>query len=721
LLSLQSLIIQFYIAMKNFFLLYFLLSIVVCGCGDKPDEETPIIAVANNYLSFDLTSAHEIDIESLGSHAYKLKTTGLDPYISVNGLKKKLTEGHSVLTFEYTSATSINFLQVFFAPPTAEERSQKSGSIAAANDWKVFSLDVGETLNACRWGEAAHFLRLDFGDLRNVELNIRNISFRARNEAEEEALQAKEAFRAADAKRNGEIADYLARQFDAKINSVEVNESTVIVQGQYAGEAKTLLCEVTLWDDVTQMNHFESVQELTQTPFRVEIERYAARNGHIYDRVFSKWVIVRDDKLISHARFADLITPSRNMLAEKPASRKGLGGFGANVGFTQDLDDLPITSVTINIVLNDFMYSSPRSEAIAHTFSGRTYYFAKNHIDEIDRSLQATAERNIVVSAIILVRKASESPDPTVGALLQDKNCTEDGIFAMPDMYSEEGIMCYAAGLDFLANRYCRSDKTYGRIHHWIMHNEIDAGSTWTNMGKDRPLLVYLDAYYKSMRLCNLIARRYDEHSEVLASFTHSWAKADPGGDYATLDLINGLLKYSAAEGDFKFGLACHPYPEDLNEPKTWNDPSPTFSMNTPLVTFKNLEVLDAWIKLPENKYLGTQKRTLWLSENGTNSRTYSEKDLAEQAAGMAYTWKKFKHLDGIDAFQWHNWIDNRAEYGLRIGLRRFRDDETDPGGRKPVWFVYQAAGSDNEDAVFEQYKSVTGITDWSEVLHVIR
>ncbi|MBK5202512.1 MAG: hypothetical protein JJE45_02165 [Prolixibacteraceae bacterium] len=54
----------------------------------------------------------------------------------------------------------------------------------------------------------------------------------------------------------------------------------------------------------------------------------------------------------------------------------------------------------------------------------------------------------------------------------------------------------------------------------------------------------------------------------------------------------------------------------------------------------------------------------------------------------------------------------------MRIGLRRYPDDATDPGGKKPVWYVYQAAGTDNEDEVFDQYKSIIGINDWSEVLY---
>jgi hypothetical protein len=175
------------------------------------------------------------------------------------------------------------------------------------------------------------------------------------------------------------------------------------------------------------------------------------------------------------------------------------------------------------------------------------------------------------------------------------------------------------------------------------------------------------------------------------------------------------LIQYTKAEGDFQWAMAQHPYPQSLMEPKTWLDTQVDFTFNSPLITFANLEVLNAWIKLPEVLYKGKTKRTLWLSENGTNSKTYSDQDLKEQAAGFAFTWKKMEKLDGIDGFQWHNWFDNRGEGGLRIGLRRFPDDEKDPGGPKPVWYVFKAADTANENEVFDQYKEIIGIKDWKE------
>lgn len=129
--------------------------------------------------------------------------------------------------------------------------------------------------------------------------------------------------------------------------------------------------------------------------------------------------------------------------------------------------------------------------------------------------------------------------------------------------------------------------------------------------------------------------------------------------------------------------------------------------------------MLSAWAKKSENKYKKTIKRSVWLSENGTNSRTYADMYLKEQAAGFAYAWKKLKKLDGIDAMQWHNWIDHPEEYGLRIGLRKFPNDPDDPMGRKLVWYAYQAAGTSTEDAVFEPYKAVIGIDNWNIIQEV--
>jgi hypothetical protein len=122
-------------------------------------------------------------------------------------------------------------------------------------------------------------------------------------------------------------------------------------------------------------------------------------------------------------------------------------------------------------------------------------------------------------------------------------------------------------------------------------------------------------------------------------------------------------------------------------------------------------------MKLPALLYRG-KVRPVHLSENGFNSKDYSDKALEDQAAGMAMAWKKIQVLSSVESWQYHNWIDNRREGGLRIGLRKFPDEQGDPLGKKPIWFLYQSLGTPGEDAACKPYLQTIGIRSWNEIIH---
>lgn len=696
--------------------------LLASGCEkDIPEEPVIIPGSSIQYLKLDIASTHDMEGVQSTTNTYKFTTSGNDPYIFSQELAKSLNEDSVVMTFEYKSSREVNFIQVFFGPDISESRSIKIGYLSQTTTWKTASLNLHKMIKEMPWGRVGDFLRIDFGDQTGIDIELRNIYFRAMSDEEKKEANEEEEKLKKDEAIARSLSAYLSQQFSAKITEVKVDVNEVFITGHHPGNARFSLHEILPKDTLTTITEFKNTIPLEDNVFKVTVDRKGIIDDLEYDRLLSKWVIVQESptkhEIASHARYADIIEPKQAMSPGILKSKKGLGGFFVNQ-FQNDLDLLGIHSITVNIPFTSFMFSSPGANRIAHTYGNKTYYFAQNGVlNSIDNAIQLAAEKEIVVAAIILVQKASECADPEIGRILQHPDFTSEGIYTMPNLTSDESVHCYAAALDFLASRYNNPANTYGRIHKWIMHNEVDAGLTWTNMGR-KPMLVYLDTYHKSMRICHNISREYDEHSEVMGSFTHSWT--EPLELYSSRELLINLQKFSTLEGDFQWGIAYHPYPQDLNEPKTWNDTRATFSTRSALVTFKNLEVIDHWVKLTENKYMGTAKRTLWLSENGTNSRTYSEQDLREQAAGFAYAWKKLSKLDGIDGIQWHNWIDNRVEYGLRIGLRKFPDDEMDPGGTKPVWHAYKAAGTDDEDAVFEPYKAVIGINNWEEIMHDI-
>ena len=76
------------------------------------------------------------------------------------------------------------------------------------------------------------------------------------------------------------------------------------------------------------------------------------------------------------------------------------------------------------------------------------------------------------------------------------------------------------------------------------MHNEVDGGLEWTNMGM-KPVTVFSDTYIKSMRMCYNIVRQYDAHAEVFASFSHSWTEISNYKWYTSKEIIDLLTLVS--------------------------------------------------------------------------------------------------------------------------------------------------------------------------------
>ena len=497
------------------------------------------------------------------------------------------------------------------------------------------------------------------------------------------------------------IKDYLAKDYPSKVTNVQVTSDKVIIKGNCGGSGTYLLAEITPWQDVTELEKYPYTQDLSGGGFTVTVDRIVPnREGIRYDKVFSKWAVVKVDgdrqTLDSHARYADDVVPKKSPEAVPLRNKKGFGAGDIDLYFS-DCKEMNVGSITMNVVLNDYI----TGEGSGYSYGGQNYSLGAFK-DYVDRVTRRAGEMDLVVSAIILCQTNSIFKDPE----------NKGGNYTMPNLTTAKAFNLYAAALEHMASTHCTPGN---RISHWIMHNEVDFANEWTNMG-DQPMLRYLDRYIKSMRICYNIARQYDQNASVLGSYTHCWAKAD--GSFAPKKMLEKTVEYSSAEGDFRWGVAYHPYPQNLTKPSFWiDDTQATYSLNSKYVTFKNLEVIDAWIRQKENFYKGKTKRILFLSEQGTNSPSYSESDLALQAAGGAWAWKKVSKLDGIDAIQWHNWADNKAEGGLRIGLRTFGEGNIQSLTAKPVWYVWKAAGTSEEDSVFDKYKATLGITDWNSIM----
>lgn len=665
------------------------------------------------------TESKEFTFKQVDRDVYEVTTAPGSAVIRFEPVKGSLAEGISVLSFDYFCASGMEFMVVM----VNDDRSRIEENmirLPIAEGWSTFSVDVTDKLKRLQGPDDYLSLLIVPNAARPTTMRIRNARLRAYTEKEREQARLKTERERREKQLNADIEVYLKKNYPCEVSRVTVNDDRVEVSGDIKGmSGEVYLCEVPMFRELTEKD-FLTVQRVKgPKKFKADFDRYAEVDGQRYDRLYSRWVLAQKSQngmlICSHGHYADDVKAKYDLPHEVPASKKGIGGFGAN-RFASDLDSLDITSVTVNMWLG-FMSLTPSDDAIPFDYNGRTYYANRKAIEGFDKTLQYTAARDVIVNAIVLIASERSFADKAAGRLFEHPDFDPAGIYTMPNMTTLESLNLYAAAIDFLAERYSRPDKKYGRVHHWIAHNEVDAGWVWTNAGIKTPLR-FMDIYIKSMRLLYYTARKYSPHPEVFITLTHYWQSRHNEYCYPSAQLLELLVDYTQAEGDFKWGVAHHPYPQSLFEPKSWLDDQATFDYDTPQITFKNLEVLDAWIKQPRALYQGKIKRTVFLSEQNPNSKDYSEEALREQAAGMAYAMKKLEACDGIDAYQMHGWFDQRAEGGLRIGVRRFMDDETDPGGRKPAWFVFQAFGTDREDEVFEFAKDIIGIDDWDQVIY---
>lgn len=657
-----------------------------------------VVLCVNAATGIMLNTATGVDVNANYTDiVYTITTTGGDPHITSYALDKDTHPADIKLQFQYQSTADIDDVQLFFlAPDESEAKSMHvSNLIRKTDQWTTATVVIANQKSNFNWGKAGNKLRIDFGNRAGITIKMRHLGINGSYD-----VSASDKNIAAVS-----IAKYLGTNYPSNVTNVSVTDTKIIISGN--SSVNTRLVDCRMYGDVTPMRECPVVANVNAGNFSVTVDRYITVDGCTYDRLFSKWALIDNGGgLMSHARYADDVHSIRRAQPGILKNKKGLGGlFNVNVS---DLDKLGLSCVTINLFFNEFMSMTPSSDGIPYQYCGRTYYINPERQRYYDSIIKACYENGVVVCGILLIA-------PTGGdQLYASTMCHPEyagGYYSMPDITDVEGIHAYAATIDYLANRYSQPEN--GRIHHWVMHNEVDQHRSWTNMGKDQPMLRYLDHYEKSMRLVSNIVRQYDPNAYVLGSFTSAWNGTNGDGGFSPRQMLEQMVAYSNAEGDFRWGIADHPYPRDFFKPRFWaEEPTSTYSENTDFCTFKNMEVISNWVLRREHYYKNEEKRMLFFTENGVNARDNSAANLTIQAAGAAWAWKKTVANSGIDGIMWHNWFDHPAEAanGLALGLR---DSNLNP---KPSWYVWQAAGTEKEAQVLDQYLPTLGVSSWAQI-----
>jgi hypothetical protein len=617
-----------------------------------------------------------------------------------------------VLSFEYFSPSPDQPVSIIFGHSSQEAHSVAATSLGNSETFSPYAFDLATTPG---WSGEIGFLHLKIASAPGDVFTLRRIVIHNVAATAEQPHHVNSGqLHAEDERLRAEIATYLEHTYPQTITSVVVNKTSIHIAGQTTGDDTGLyLAEIPLDQDLPEVHTFKLGGQVKPVDHRFATD--VVRMSGQRDLELARWAIVRKTpagyELVSHAHYPDEVASDASYPQEMPRCKRGLNGFTASPkNPLGDLDALGICAVTAPVTLG-FFHLTSRPGDISYSWEGETFYADAAALERLDQTMLLAASHHIIVSATVLVPPLREFSDKAMGALLTDPNADPAGTFDMPNVTSPEGVRAYGGVLNFLAERYSRADEKYGRVQHWTMHNEISAGWVWTNAG---PIsrLTYMNLYLKSMRMMYLIAKKYNPNASVFISLTHHWAAVTDPRFYPPKLLLEDLEIFSAKEGDFPWGVAYHPYPENLRDPKTWQDPDVTFSLDTPFITPKNLEVLNAWAHQPTSLYRG-KVRLVFLIEQGLNSPGNTAQSMAEQAAGLAYSWKKLENLDAIKLYDYHAWYDVRPP--LNLGLRKSPTD-ADPLGKKPIWDLYRQLGTPDEDNACAPYLRVIGLKDWTGV-----
>ncbi|NLV74946.1 MAG: hypothetical protein GXY52_09765 [Chloroflexi bacterium] len=427
---------------------------------------------------------------------------------------------------------------------------------------------------------------------------------------------------------------------------------------------------------------------------RIAIPRFAGD----YDQLICRFVVSCSDGAAEGVCYVTEVDPSVATY-NYPYPKRIIKAVNVPNNTQEDIDILGLGQTSCGPNQAELMAMHPSDKTITHIYNGKPYYLKKDVVEALDAYLAPYAAREIpclmrYINGAFLI---GERADAEVVEIIQHPKYDYDFPAAYMSAFNvrtEEGLDHFCACTDFLVERYSREDRRYGWCLSFEMGNEVTSQYIWNNAG-EMSCEQFMEEYTTIMRLAWLLSRKHYANFRIHTSFDQYFSgrhvPAEPRRYYGMRECIDNIAKYCARDGDFPWNIATHPYPENLSFPDFYHDREPTFAFTTRRVTFKNLEVMPAYMAQEHLLYRGQPRRILF-PEQGFNSRdneTYTE---LEGAHGYCLAYLKIRQQPTIDLFLHHSYMDNPWEFGLNLGIRRFGGQDANgkyiAGEPKPIYYV---------------------------------
>ena len=409
-----------------------------------------------------------------------------------------------------------------------------------------------------------------------------------------------------------------------------------------------------------------------------------------------------------------------SMGAEKQTAKHAVAKFpvasskkGLQVEIAEDAVELGVKHAVFNFNLTSLFATDDSSDNLPWVRNGRKYFFDHKYVARQDANIKRLSDSGALVYLVVLVYRSHHSRKNDF-LLHPDYDIKSPNHLSAFNTVSPVGRDALSAAMEFMADRWSGSKTDHGRVVGYIMGNEVNSHWWWSNCG-EVTMEKFIDGYADAIKLASAAVKTASDWARVYVSLEHHWtlrySKNNPLKSFAGREFLNRFAKVARSRGNPEWHLAFHPYPENLFNPRFWNDKSATPQPNSPRVTFKNLEVLTEFMRRPEMQLAG-RPRSIILSEQGFHTLPGQDGERL-QAAAYCYAYRRVASLEDIDAFILHRHVDHPHEGGLNLGLRKYVPGNPASRPKKMIYNVFREADRQHWRTAFEFALPIVGLKDW--------
>lgn len=566
-----------------------------------------------------------------------------------------------------------------------------------------------------------------FESIEESTLESASISTEFSSESETDSssdISSEEESSEAESTETDELIEFSLLDFERAANYASITsclitgDNTITINASFQQEVPSLDQKLYLFELETYETSIEKKKPIASTALpdqATTISITTNLNTEDSSRLYSKFILAvfgPDDTYypvsgFSHITNPEVLAPNQNAFPSS-TSKKGLL---VNSGMFSDMDELNVQHALVNIELHRLLSDGD----LPYTYNGTTYYINSGVLSSYDNGLKHMAANNIVTSCVLLVNYT-----PSVPELVHPNASGSSSYYAM-NTATKEGIRCISAIIHFLAERYTRTDKAYGYIANWIVGNEVANPKDWNNMGNVN-FTTYMQNYSRAVRVVSTAVKSCYKNARIYVSLDHYWQSVD-GGRFNTVSLLTQMQSFLKSEGDVPWEIAHHPYPLPLTDPDFTDDPVSN-SQSTPIITFKNLNVLTDFLQGSSMRNPDGSVKHVILSEQGfTSVDAYGQNVSEKQAAMFAYAYYIIDANPYIDSLILNRHVDHSVEVSQNINFGLWETDLSDsvgenPSSKKEIWEVFKYIDTNQSTDITKPILKQLGASDWNKLVN---